>query len=290
LSKELSFAFRLPDETGEIRRLESTLHGHSMKSGYQEVMVPCQGSTARDSKGALRSDLTEMLGLMVSRGYFPAGDAVRLRCSGPIFRGNREGYQFSAELINAPSLEADIEVLKLASEVMDMLGTGRTTLIIGYPAALREMFLSGGLDTEAAARAEDCLRRHDLVSYAEILCEAVPDTAKRRVLSSLHMSMGLDECRQFLVKQDGVHCGKMSDLMSALSSLPEHLGISVNLGLTGAYEYYTGCVFQGHCSMAGRPVLTGGRYMIHGQPSVGFAVEIDTVVEAREAMKIVSQG
>ncbi len=290
MSTAMSVGFRLPRETSEIRLLESALHHHCQKRGYEEVMVPCQGAATKDNNRPLRGDLTQMMGLMVSRGYFTLGDEVRLRCSGPIFRGDSEGYQFSAELVNASSPQSDTEVLTLAGEVMGIMGIGRATLIVGYPAALREMLLAGGLTPEIASQAENHLRRQDLVSYGEVLRGTELSVAHRRALSSIHRSMGLEECRKFLEEQHGLHCERMRRLIFELASLPEDPGISVNFGLTGSFDYYTGCVFQGHCGMAGRPVLTGGRYMIHEQPSVGFAVEIDAVVEAREVTRSASRS
>ena len=72
-------------------------------------------------------------------------------------------------------------------------------------------------------------------------------------------------------------------LLKDLKELGVDNHVSLDLGIVGRNEYYTGIVFQGYTEGIGDTVLTGGRYDTllsdYGidLPAIGFGIDVDAV-------------
>ena len=75
----------------------------------------------------------------------------------------------------------------------------------------------------------------------------------------------------------------LRSLLADLKELGADRHISLDLGIVGRNEYYTGIVFQGYTEGIGDTVLTGGRYDTllsdYGMdlPAIGFGIDVDAV-------------
>ena len=94
----------------------------------------------------------------------------------------------------------------------------------------------------------------------------------------------LDELKTLV---DDEEIGRVVDYLRSLLADLKELGadrhISLDLGIVGRNEYYTGIVFQGYTEGIGDTVLTGGRYDTllsdYGMdlPAIGFGIDVDAV-------------
>ena len=84
--------------------------------------------------------------------------------------------------------------------------------------------------------------------------------------------------------------GYLRSILSDLDALGAADHVSLDLGIVGRNEYYTGIVFQGYTEGVGDTVLTGGRYDTllsdfgADLPAIGFGIDVDAVA------KVVRQG
>jgi ATP phosphoribosyltransferase regulatory subunit HisZ len=155
----------LIEETARRRRIESRFVELLERAGFREVVLPIidyaepyaalqqrdgsrQSYRFVDREGELvsiRSDFTPM----VARALAPALDASTLplrvfyrgdviRCDGTKLGTNREMFQIGAEIIGDPSVDADIEILRVASDIVRGFGLTPKIVYSGAKLALRE--------------------------------------------------------------------------------------------------------------------------------------------------------
>jgi ATP phosphoribosyltransferase regulatory subunit len=151
----------LIEETARRRRIESKFVDVLDRAGFAEVVLPIidyaepyaplqardpsrQSYRFVDREGELvtiRSDFTPM----VARALAPAitdlplrvyyrGDVIR--CNGSRLGANREMFQIGAEIVGDASIEADIEVLRLAADLVREFGLQPSVIYTDAAAAL----------------------------------------------------------------------------------------------------------------------------------------------------------
>ena len=82
----------------------------------------------------------------------------------------------------------------------------------------------------------------------------------------------------------------LRSLLKDLAALGAEDCVSIDLGIVGRNEYYTGIVFQGYTEGVGDTVLTGGRYDTllsdfgADLPAIGFGLDVDA------AARVIRQG
>jgi len=153
----------LIEETARRRRVEARFAQALERAGFAEVVLPIidyaepyapleAGETSRqsyrfvDREGdlvAVRSDFTPMvaraLAPTISAADLPLrvyyrGDVIR--CDASRLGANREMFQIGAEIVGDPSIEADIEVLRLAADLVREFGVHPNVIYTDVAAAL----------------------------------------------------------------------------------------------------------------------------------------------------------
>ncbi len=153
----------LIEETARRRRIEARFAQALERAGFAEVVLPIidyaepyaplqARDTSRqsyrfvDREGelvAVRSDFTPMvaraLAPTISAADLPLrvyyrGDVIR--CDASRLGANREMFQIGAEIVGDPSIEADIEVLRLAADLVREFGVHPNVIYTDVAAAL----------------------------------------------------------------------------------------------------------------------------------------------------------
>jgi ATP phosphoribosyltransferase regulatory subunit len=201
----------------------------------------------------------------------------------------RENTQLGCELIGVGGHAADLEVLRLATEILS-----RLDLHSSYCITINNVEIFNGVaaQLELATPAREELRR--LIDSRE--------TAELQRFLQNHAN---DEGRAFLQptqltgKQDVIHAARKvitnARSVAALDSLEELWTAIESLGLGGRFEidlsdvssldYYTGLSLKVFVHGAGTSVGRGGRYdgltgnFGRAEPAVGFVLNLDALTD-----------
>lgn len=310
---------QLPREAARMRRLSGRLEDVFRSWGYREVVTPGleyletvtagAGSLGRredlyqlfDRKGrtlALRPDMTTPIARIAATKM--AGEALPLRLSyfAPVYRHRQqkagsvsEIWQAGIELIGAAGAAADGEVVALACSALAATGLDGFQIGLGHVDFVEGIFAAAGVDPAREEGLKDALVARDLVTFEKGVREAGLAPAKAELLVAMATFQGT--YAQAVERFEGVANDRVARALSELGtilSLLAELGmsgqVSLDLGLSRTFGYYTGVVFEGYAPGVGSPVLGGGRYDnlladFGGMaPATGFALEMDRLLIA----------
>ncbi len=246
---------------------------------------------------ALRPDMTTGIARMVAREsvVFKAAATesplpLRLRYEGVVFRNELQGSgrshtlcQAGVELIGAPGLEADAEVIGLACEAVRKAGLADARLVLGHAglawgAAVAGSPPQGRSDVAGAFR--KAVAAKDMVSLEGILEPGLAELF-------LGGPYALGEAVAVLARlRERSGPGQLADgaaeLEALLALLPGY-GVDdawLDLALLRDLDYYTGAVFELVCPGKPEAIAGGGRYdsllarFGSDLPATGFAVNL----------------
>jgi histidyl-tRNA synthetase len=192
----------------------------------------------------------------------------------------RERWQCGAELIGAGSTTADVELVKLALDVLHKLGLKDVELRLSHAGLIRALLAKFGLSPEEQARVFDQILDGDLA----VLSSAKPELAQTLtpLLDLKGKSSGFLRNMKSLFKRDLPELEVPFNNFIEITDLLEALGISYQIDIASGrgFEYYTGVMFQ--ILAGGEQVAGGGRYdalipLMGGRdiPASGFALYLD---------------
>lgn len=267
----------LPDEAARRRAVEGRVVALLETAGYREVILPildfadCYDSLGSPVPGrssyrlvdrdgellTLRSDFTPM----VARALAPVltapaitrvlyrGDVVR--CESARLGASREYFQIGAELIGETSLDADLEIIRLA-----LAASGSDVTMSCGDASLPRLLDAEAASDRDAARLLEQLRRGAL---------EVPD---------------LDSCRA-----TAPLARRFERIATEVSAAGARLAVAFDPD--DATGYYSGIRFRIYPRRSNTPVARGGRYdalyPTYGAnvPAVGFTLSVDALEVSR---------
>lgn len=261
---------------------------------------------------ALRPDMTPQIARMVATRLAAVPDGalpVRLAYEGAVVRRrqgparkHRQIAQAGVELCG-PSRGGDLEILSLCASVARALDLDEVVIDIGHAGIPRALL--GPLPAELAAEVSEALGHKDASRVARLL-EGREHGSLLATLCDLHGGGPGDVAGETLLARgkallDGTHAAAaLADLTSlwlgatreasSLVNLPPLLRL--DLGAARGFAYYTGLTFQVLARGPGEPVGAGGRYddllarFDAPMPAVGFALNLDSVAWAREALGV----
>lgn len=210
------------------------------------------------------------------------GPVLHTRPSG--LYATREPLQFGAEVFGHAGLEADLEVLDLAVDCLQLAGMAEPVLDLADARVLRGVL--SGLPLEAATLTEivDALSKKDASGLAARSARLPADT--REALGALLQLYGGDEvlaaARECLPARP-----RVQEAIEQLAWLGSHLraahpGVRVGFDLSdmSGYAYYSGPRFALYGTGATDPLARGGRYDEVGaafgrnRPAAGFSLDL----------------
>lgn len=299
-----------PEEMQRFRLIEGIFRDGCLKWGYEEVRTPTlEYVHLFTATGTLTpSRLSKVYTFLDWDGW--SGERVVLRPDGtiPIARlyidtmadkelaklfyvtnvfsfeetgkETRERWQCGAELIGPGSITADVELVKLALEVLHKLGLKDVELRLSHAGLIQALLAKFGLSPEEQARVFDQILDGDLA----MLSQARPELARTLtpLLDLKGKSSGFLKNMKALFNRDLPELEAPFNNLIEITDLLEALGISYQIDITSGrgFEYYTGMMFQ--ILAGGEQVAGGGRYdalipLMGGRdiPASGFALYLD---------------
>lgn len=333
-----SVADVLPSEARRIEELRRIVLDRFRVYGYELVMPPILEYTESLLSNAdssldlqtfklldqasgrmlgLRADTTPQVARIDAHILNRKG-AARLCYCGPVLHtqalglhNTREPLQCGAELYGCSGIEADLEVLSLAADTLNLSGMKNYRVALSH-AGLLEAVLEGQAETSRLQKPllrdlHQALADKDKVLLTEKL-QSVPQNLRQGVLALLGLygpALGpqsvLRKAKELLPNTPGVL--GILDQLSVIAegmqaSLPERSSLMVDLADLASFEYHSGLIFSAYVEGCPNAILRGGRYddvgSVYGRarPATGFSVDLrelvglqNSKVEAKPAIR-----
>ena len=306
---------------GAEARLRRTVEDVAMSVfegwNYEEVITPSvdyydlfeQGMGQREAQRgfrftdndghllALRPDVTSSVARMAATLLSERPRPLRFCYAAPVFRQQtqshaewrRENTQLGCELIGAGGTQADLEVLRLAAEILSRLDLNSSYCItinnveifngvaanLNLEPAAREQ-LRRLIDTREAAELRRVLQNGDS-RETRIFAEPTHLTGKRSVIQAARGT--LTNARSVAALD------ALEELWSEIERLGLQDSFEIDLGDVSSLDYYTGLSMKVYVHGAGASVGRGGRYdgltgnFGRAEPAVGFVLNLDALTE-----------
>lgn len=306
---------------GSEARLRRTVEDVAMSVfevwNYEEVITPSvdyydlfeQGMGQREAQRGfrftdndgrlltLRPDVTSSVARMAATLLSERPRPLRFCYAAPVFRQQtqshaewrRENTQLGCELIGAGGKPADLEMLRLAAEILSRLNLqsrycitiNNVEIFNGVAAqmnltpAAREQ-LRRLIDTREAAELRRFLQNYDS-REGEAFSQPIQLTGKRDVMRT---------ARRLITNERSVAAlDSLEELWTEIESLNLQNSFEIDLGDVSSLDYYTGLSLKIFVHGAGASVGRGGRYdgltgsFGRAEPAVGFVLNLDALTE-----------
>ena len=202
--------------------------------------------------------------------------------------GKQNGFtQGGIELMGAKGAGSDAEVLAIAIKSALELGLTDLQISIGQVEFFAGLKRQMNLTDEQAQDIREAINRRDSVTIDK---QSLSREDRDILLAMTEMSGTYDVLDYFLPKvTDEGAKGALTELKEILDILEKYgflKYITIDLGLIGSEEYYTGMIFKGFTYEVGFPIISGGRYddvsKAFGKDisSVGFSISLTLALTA----------
>ncbi|MFD1928401.1 ATP phosphoribosyltransferase regulatory subunit [Sporosarcina siberiensis] len=205
-----------------------------------------------------------------------------------------ESTQAGVEYFCKSSPEADAEVIALACDTLKDLGFIDIKIEIGHAGFFKELVEQIHLTDNQLNQLKNRIQAKSVVDIESFLSGLNIDEKLKDAISMIPFLYGNSiEVSERAKKISFTE--KMNEKLDYLLKVYELLiaygledNIVMDLGLINHMGYYSDLMFQGFVEKYGKPVLMGGRYDELGNefdatlPAIGFACEVDSLVEASE--------
>ena len=246
---------------------------------------------------SLRPDVTSSVARMAATLLSERPRPLRFCYAAPVFRQQtqshaewrRENTQLGCELIGAGGKAADLEMLRLAAEILARLNLeSRYCITINnveiFNGVAAQMNLSPAareelrrlIDTRAAAELQRFLQDYDSRD-GHAFSQPAQLTGKRDVIQTARGSITNERSLAALDSLDA--------LWTEIESLGLQDSFEIDLGDVSSLDYYTGLSLKIFVHGAGTSVGRGGRYdgltgnFGRAEPAVGFVLNLDALTE-----------
>lgn len=245
----------------------------------------------------LRADMTPQAARIAARRYADQ-DSVRLCYLGTVLRtspdsqgGPRSPRQVGCELFGEPGIEADLEILRLMLDTIQLAGVANVHLDLGHVGIYRALASKLALDEDEQATLFDILQRKSHPDLAEFAASSQRLNGLAPTFSALIDLNGdvsvLKRARHALVGADDGLADALATLQKAASALQAQfptVPVHVDLAELRGLQYHTGLVFAAFVPGHGREIARGGRYDGVGhefgrpRPATGFSADMNELI------------
>jgi len=299
------------------RRVEDVAMSVFQGWNYEEVITPSvdyydlfeQGMGQREAQRgfrftdndgrllALRPDVTSSVARLAATLLADRPRPLRFCYAAPVFRQQpqshaewrRENTQLGCELIGVGGKGADLEVLRVASEILSSLKLQSRYCItinnveifngvaaqMGLPAPAREQ-LRRLIDTREAGELQRFLTDYGN-GVGQAFLQPTQLTGKREVIQAARDKITNERSLAALASLD--------DIWTELEALGLADSFEIDLGDVSSLDYYTGLALKVFIHGAGTSVGRGGRYdgltgsFGRAEPAIGFVLNLDALTE-----------
>ncbi len=266
-------------------------------------------------KVALRPELTPTLARLVAARASSLPKPVKWFNVGEHFRyerpqkgRGRSFYQFNADLLGEPGVDADAELIALLAAIFQTFGLNNEQVVIRLSDRVSWVLLLDQLGVSEDSRpatldAIDKSERRKPAQTIEALEKSKPGKGEE-LFAAIQQIKGLESLEA--VTERLKNCGTRGcerakdweDLMARLDALGYSPMTKVDLSIVRGLAYYTGFVYEAfEASEQGRALAGGGRYdhlikKLSGKrdmPAAGFAIGDMTLRDCLEANDLLPQ-
>ncbi|MBO4395775.1 MAG: ATP phosphoribosyltransferase regulatory subunit [Eubacterium sp.] len=252
----------------------------------------------------LRPDHTPQIARCVARYYENEDMQLRLCYTGSTFR-NQRGYQgklsettqIGAEIIGDASSDADGEMLTLMIECFKKCGLNEFQIDVGHAGVFHGLVREAGLNEDEIARLRLFIQNKNSHAVEEMLKDREIPGGVREVLVRMPEIFADENSLQFVrerVNDEGTlraieRLDTLHDILEGFNML-DH--VTLDLGLLGQMDYYTGVIFKAYTYGTGEAIASGGRYdSLMSQfgkdaPAVGVVFMLDQLMEGLRSEKV----
>lgn len=200
------------------------------------------------------------------------------------FNATREPLQIGAEIYGHQGIEADIEIVWLLSNTLQMASPNVIRIDLGHVDIFHALTRDAGLDTLTKQAIFASLQAKDIATLRELTRDI--GEADRAALLALPDLYGgrevLNRARQQLpLKKVGRALDDLQQLADAMPALP----IGFDLADLRGYDYHNGIVFAAYDAASSGAIALGGRYdkigEAYGQarPATGFSMDLRVIAQ-----------
>ncbi|CAG0932671.1 MAG: ATP phosphoribosyltransferase regulatory subunit [Rhodocyclaceae bacterium] len=297
----------LPPEARRIERLRRALLDEFALHGYELVMPPLLEYVESLLTGSghdmdlrtfklvdqlsgrtmgIRADITPQVARIDAHLLNRKGVARLCYCGSVLhtlpsgLTATREPLQLGAELYGHAGIEADVEVIRLLAQALEIAGVRASRIDLGHVGVFRALSARGGIEAELEQELFAVLQAKDMPDLRELVRD-VPEPVRSALLALPECYGGAEALEQALklVPDDAEIVQAVGDLRKLADELAD-LPVSFDLADLRGYHYHSGVVFAAYC--AGHPgaVALGGRYdkvgkaFGRGRPATGFSLDL----------------
>ncbi|AYO30886.1 MAG: phosphoribosyltransferase regulatory subunit [Thermoanaerobacteraceae bacterium] len=309
----------LPPLVRKKRQIERAIYDVFEKWGYEEIIAPSfeylETFLSSNSPGfsekifkffdrqgrvlALRSDVTTSIARMVATYYGEHRLPLRFCYISNVFRfqeprkgRDQEFFQVGAELIGIKGIQADTEIILLASDILKQIGISDFIINIGHIKFLEGLLDEINADPGKKEQIAHAIWGKNFVLLEELIKDIPINPGIKQVLLSLSSFYGGQEILERLNKTPlNEKCyNALSELMELAGMLKgfNDIRLTFDPGLARGLDYYTGIVFEIYSPDSGFPLGGGGRYdnlmdKFNGnRPATGFALTEEALLSILE--------
>jgi ATP phosphoribosyltransferase regulatory subunit len=286
---------------------------------YEEITTPCVDYLALFERGmgyeqahrafrftdtdggmlALRPDVTSSVARAAATLFAERARPLRLCYASQVFRQQqlshalwrRESKHLGCELFGVEGLNAEIEMLCVAAEILTGLNLGQDFRVtVSSVEVFNGVCEYLALDGPQRERMRQLLDRRDAAELQKFLGGFATTETERASFARLTQLSGkgeiLEEARRIITNPRSVAA---LDELGALWRIIRALGLSdfcdIDLGDVSGLDYYTGLTCKIYVLGAGTHVGSGGRYdsltanFGRAEPAVGFVLDLDSLTD-----------
>lgn len=247
---------------------------------------------------ALRPDVTSAVARAAATLFSERERPLRFCYAAPVFRQQphshaewrRESTQIGCELIGVNTIDADLEVLAIASDFLRCLqfGTAFTITLndVGIFSGVAERLALDLSSREEMRRLIDIRNATDIEDFLALYTSAEEGRAFAKLAQLSGKRETLDSARRALTNEQSL---KALDRLESLWDVIESIGLTdqfeIDFGDVARLDYYTGLTFKIYVEGGGARVGSGGRYdgliasFGKSEPAVGFVVDLDALTD-----------
>jgi ATP phosphoribosyltransferase regulatory subunit len=244
---------------------------------------------------ALRPDVTSSVARMAATLLSERPRPLRFCYAAPVFRQQtqshaewrRENTQLGCELIGANGKSTDLEILRLAAEILTRLNLDYCITINNveiFNGVAAQMNLSPSareelrrlIDMRAASELQQFLQNYDS-REGHVFSQPAQLPGKRDVIQT---------ARKLITNERSLAAlNVLDELWNEIESLGLQDAFEIDLGDVSSLDYYTGLSLKIFVHGAGTSVGRGGRYdgltgnFGRAEPAVGFVLNLDALTE-----------
>lgn len=263
----------------------------------QEAMMKIVDRTGKIL--VMRPDNTVAIGRVAATKLGGMPLPLRLYYNQTVFRSDdantgarSEIDQCGVELIGAPGLRADLEVISMAIAALDACGLQDYHIEIGHAGYFGALLNRTGLPEAQRQELRMLAEAKAFTAYRDRLAACQDTQAGQALLALPRLFGGVEVLEQAKTLCPDPEAAAVISYLEILYGVLREAGLSrrvqFDLGLIHTIEYYTGMVFRGYGRGAASNVLSGGRYdRLIGQfgqeiPATGFALDVEAVARCLE--------